>query len=271
MTNKPFYIASFLFIILLMGFSQLSTAQVTVGLDNYFNNELNAKTGKPYHYLWADTAFSGYSQWGDLFKQKGATLSLIRQAPNAATLKNVGIYIIVDPDTTSENPKPNYVTKKDADAIVKWVEAGGVLLLMSNDAPNAEFTHFNTLANRFGLHFNRVSLKPVKSQEWNMGAITQFPNHPIFTGVKKIYMKEVSSFKLSGKAKPVLTENGQVLMAETAYGKGHVLAIGDPWIYNEYIDHALLPADFENKQAAINLTDYLLGLAKSRTTAAKTK
>jgi len=54
-------------------------------------------------------------------------------------------------------------------------------------------------------------------------------------------------------------ENGQVLIATASYGKGYVLAIGDPWIYNEYIDHWLLPADFENLQAAKNLVALLLG------------
>ena len=91
-----------------------------------------------------------------------------------------------------------------------------------------------------------------------MGASTVFPDHPLFKGVKKIYLKEISSFTLSNNAKPVLTENGQVLMAECNFGKGFVFAVGDPWIYNEYMDHDRLPADFDNRKAAENLTDYLL-------------
>ena len=47
-------------------------------------------------------------------------------------------------------------------------------------------------------------------------------------------------------------------MAESRVGKGLVVALGDPWIYNEYIDHFFLPADFENLKAAENLTQYLL-------------
>ena len=47
-------------------------------------------------------------------------------------------------------------------------------------------------------------------------------------------------------------------MAETKYGKGYVFAIGDPWIYNEYIDNDKLPVGFENHKAAENLTDLLL-------------
>ena len=75
-------------------------------------------------------------------------------------------------------------------------------------------------------------------------------------------MKEVSSISLSGSAKAVLTDNNQVYIAETSFGKGYVLAVGDPWLYNEYIDHTMLPADFENLKAANNLTEYLLSKAK---------
>jgi unsaturated rhamnogalacturonyl hydrolase len=53
-----------------------------------------------------------------------------------------------------------------------------------------------------------------------------------------------------------------VYIAETPFGKGFVLAVGDPWLYNEYIDHAVLPADFENLKAANNLTEYLLSKVK---------
>jgi unsaturated rhamnogalacturonyl hydrolase len=80
--------------------------------------------------------------------------------------------------------------------------------------------------------------------------------------VSKIYLKEVSDINLSGKAKPVLTERGKVLIAETVYGKGYVFAIGDPWIYNEYIDHDRLPESFENRKAAENLTRMLLEKAR---------
>ncbi|MCL6103830.1 MAG: glycoside hydrolase family 88 protein, partial [Bacteroidetes bacterium] len=84
----------------------------------------------------------------------------------------------------------------------------------------------------------------------------------IFKGVSKIYMKEISSFQLKSPAKPILTENGIVFMAESKVKKGTVIAVGDPWIYNEYIDHAYLPADFQNLKAAENLTEYLIGISR---------
>jgi len=234
------------------------TAQPVVGLDNWFNRETNAKTGQPFHYLWTDTEFSGYSQWGEIFKSRGAEITTIGK-PDAAVLKKINVYIIVDPDTTTESKSPNYILPEDIKAIRKWVKKGGVLAILANDAPNCEFTHMNQLMSKFGMTFNHVTLHPVTARNWEMGASTKFPDHPLFKGVSKIYIKEVSDINLSGTAKPVLTENGKVLIAENKFGKGYVFAIGDPWIYNEYIDHALLPESFENLKAAKNLTDLLLG------------
>ena len=237
-------------------------AQKTVGLDNWYNHETNAKTGKIFHYTWDDTQNSGFSQLGDLLKSKGAALKTIAGKADAKSLTGIGLYIIVDPDTTSENPNPNYIMPEDIKAITKWVKDGGVLLVLANDKPNCEFTHLNQLAKEFGMHFNPVTLNPVTGKEYNMAAETNLPNHPLFKGVSKIYMKEVSSILLSKDAKAVLTDDKQVYIAETSFGKGFVLAVGDPWLYNEYIDHAMLPADFENLKAANNLADYLLGKVK---------
>jgi unsaturated rhamnogalacturonyl hydrolase len=251
---RNFLFATFMLIIL----SPLASKSQVVGLDNWYNRETNAKTGKPFHYLWTDTENSGYSQWGDLFKKQGATLTTIEQAADAKNLAKLDLYILVDPDTTTEAPSPNYIQPADIKAIKEWVNKGGVLMILANDAPNCEFTHLNMLTEEFGIHFDHVSLHPVLNRKWDMGAFTSFPNHPIFKGVSKIYMKEISSFTLKAPAKPILTENGIVFMAESKVGKGLVVAVGDPWIYNEYIDHTYLPADFENLKAAVNLTDYLL-------------
>ena len=146
----------------------------------------------------------------------------------------------------------------DMMALNIWFKKGGVLAILANDAPNCEFTHLNQLMKNFGMTFNHVTLHPVTGTNFEMGASTNFPDHPLFKGVSKIYIKEVSDINLSGKATPVLSEKGKVLIAETRYGKGYVFAIGDPWIYNEYIDHDRLPVSFENRKAAENLSDLLL-------------
>lgn len=240
--------------------SQTGLAQKVVGLDNWFNRETNAKTGQPYHYLWTDTEFSGYSRWGEIFQSRGAVLTTLGK-PGAAELEKLDVYIIVDPDTTTEAKNPNYIGSDDIKAIASWVKKGGVLAILANDAPNCEFTNLNKLASKFGMKFKHVTLHPVTGTNWEMGASTNLPAHPLFEGVSKIYIKEVSDIVLSGKASPVLSENGKVLIAEARYGKGYVFAIGDPWIYNEYIDHDRLPDTFENRKAAENLSDLLLGKA----------
>jgi unsaturated rhamnogalacturonyl hydrolase len=242
-------------------FFQFSASQTVVGLDNWFNRETNAKTGQPFHYLWTDTEWSGYSRWGEIFTTEGAKLQTVEK-PVSAVLKVIDVYIIVDPDTTTESKSPNYILSDDIKAIKRWVKKGGVLAILANDAPNCEFTNLNKMMSRFGITFNHVTLHPVTGTQFETGACINLPDHPLFKGVKKIYIKEVSDINLSGTAKPVLTENGKVLIAENKFGKGYIFAIGDPWIYNEYIDHDRLPESFENRKAAENLTDLLLGKVK---------
>lgn len=240
---------------------QLTTSQIQVGLDNWFNHEINKKTGQPYHYLWSDTTRSGYSIWGKIFLDNHTNVNTIGK-PTSEALAKLEVYIIVDPDTTSENPYPNYIQTDDISNIEQWVQKGGVLVILANDGPNCEFTHLNQLSVKFGIIFNPVTRHPVKNNDWEKGAFTKFPNHPLFSGVKKIYLKEISSLTLSEPAQVVLSENDEIFMAESKVGKGFVFAIGDPWIYNEYIDHDRLPIDFDNYKAAENLSQYLINKVK---------
>jgi unsaturated rhamnogalacturonyl hydrolase len=135
-------------------------------------------------------------------------------------------------------------------------------VLLGNDAGNAEFTHFNALAEKFGIHFNEVSVNRVTAKNYELGAIKTLPEHPIFDGVSKIYMKDIATLKLTAPAQSLLTDNGAVVIATAHIGSGMVCAIGDPWLYNEYIDNRKLPADFDNFKAAQNFCRWLLQNAK---------
>jgi unsaturated rhamnogalacturonyl hydrolase len=242
---------------------QHAISQPVIGLDNWYNHEINSNTGKLFHYLWTDTELSGYSRWGEIFTSKGASLTTVGR-PNKTVLSKIDVYIIVDPDTTTETPYPNYFLQEDVSSIVSWVKRGGVLAVLANDAPNCEFTHLNNLMIQFGITYNHVTLHPVPDSDFEPGASTNLPDHPLFNGVNKIYLKGVSDINISGTAKAILTENGKILMAENHFGKGYVFAIGDPWIYNEYIDHDRLPESFENRKAAENLTELLLSYSKKK-------
>ena len=254
---------TFILLILIGVFSSSLFSQTVVGLDNWFNHETDAKSGNPFHYLWTDTAFSGYSKWGEIFKSRGAKITTIAK-PSPEVLSKINVYIIVDPDTTTESLRPNYIMADDIASIKRWVENGGVMAVLANDGPNCEFTHLNKLMSEFGMRFNHVTLHPVTGDNFEMGASTILPDHQLFKGVKKIYLKDISDINLSGKAEAILTEKGRVIIAENRFGKGYVFAIGDPWIYNEYIDHARLPVSFDNRKAAENLTDLLLNYTKSK-------
>lgn len=235
-----------------------SKAQKRVLLDNYFNHEI--KQGKTFHYLWSDKANSGFSEWGTIFKEEGAATDVLQQAPDHRSLDKAAVYIIVDPDTKKETPHPNYIEKKAVKTLTKWVKRGGVLVLMANDSGNCEFAHLNDLAEKFDLHFNEVRCSHVTGKNWDMGAVT--PTVQPFSSLQKIYMKDAASLTLSGKAKALLVKDGNVLMAVSPKGKGYVVAVGDPWIYNEYIGHKYLPDDFQNHKAAKAFTGYLLKLAE---------
>lgn len=257
--KKLYTFVSLLILFFSSGVNLLS--QPVIGLDNWFNKETHPTTGKPYHYLWTDTENSGYSRWGEVFKSYGATLTTVGK-PTSEVLKGINVYIIVDPDTTTDSKTPNYIQPDDVKAIRSWVEKGGVLAVLANDSLNCDFAHLNTLMKQLGMKFNHDRLHPVIGTNWEMGACKDLPDHFLFRGVSKIYIKEVSDIVVSGTAKAILTENGKVLIAENQVGKGYVFAIGDPWIYNEYIDHDRLTPDFDNRKAAENLAALLISMTE---------
>jgi len=238
-------------------------AQKTVVLDHYYNNEVNPKTNKPFHYLWEDKEISGFSQLGDLFIEQGATLKTLANKPDKKNLRDADIYIIADPDTKDESTNPNYMDKDAAKAIAAWVKKGGTLLLLTNDYQNAELEHTNILAKKFGITFTKEILhtelsESGKPRNFNSCASTNLPPQPLFSGVSKIFIKGVSAITYNPPVTPLLVENGKTLMAQVNYGKGLVIAIGDPWLYNEYIDNKILPAEFENLKAAKNLVKLVM-------------
>jgi hypothetical protein len=238
-----------------------TTNAQTVTLDYYFNHEVHkGKSGQQerFHYMWEDTENTGFSILGDAFKAGGAKLTSLDAAPTEANLKNANIYIIVDPDTRKESPSPNYILEKDINEIEKWVKAGGVLVMFANDSANVELPHFNNLAAKFGMHFNDDLQNHVKDDKhFQDGAITTTGN-PMFATTQKIFMKDVCSIGLSGPAKAGLKNSaGAVIIATAKIGKGTVLAIGDPWLYNEYTN-GRLPAEYENNKAANDIAQWLI-------------
>jgi lysophospholipase L1-like esterase len=236
-----------------------------VCLDEFYNNEWrNSAKGKAerFHYVWEDTTNSGFSVLGGMIVNLGASIDTLCEAPTDQNLNRASLYVIVDPDTPLETEHPNYLEQPAIDAIEKWVKNGGVLMLMGNDKGNAEFEHFNRLAARFGMHFNEDSRNKVTGNAYDMGKFDSFPDHRLFKGVRQIYMKEISTLKVQEPSTALFSDKGDVIIAFADFGKGAVFAVGDPWIYNEYITHRKLPEAYENDKAAENLFRWLLEISQ---------
>lgn len=232
----------------------------TVGLDQFYNNErkrIGDTASVRYHYTWNDTADSGFSELAALFDRSGGDLDTLSTAPTREALAALDVYIIVDPDTPKESPSPNTMQDAEAAAIEEWVRGGGTLLLFSNDRGNAEFERFNSLAERFGLRFNGDSYQDVKNNRYDDGRVTALPAHPLFEGVEHLFLKQVTTIDCRGAAAPVLTLPFGTVIAESRAGRGRVLAVGDPWLYNEYLDNRRLPAGYENRRAAEQLVRWV--------------
>jgi len=236
----------------------------TILLDRYFNSEKKkdvAGAMSYWHYTWEERSHPGFNTLGWIFEKNGAKLASLDVAPTAANLKSASVYIMVDPDHVRDNPTPNYVTAKDAKVISEWVKAGGVLLLMANDSFNCDLSHTNLLSKTFGITFTDKSLNMVKNDNYAQGEVLPGANNPIFKTTNKMYLKEVSAIEVKAPAKAVVTKDGDVIIATAKYGKGTVFAVGDPWLYNEYLDGRKLPAEYENYKAAEDLVKWLLAQA----------
>jgi unsaturated rhamnogalacturonyl hydrolase len=233
----------------------------TVLLDAWFNSQKRPDAfGHQvyFHYKWDDQSNSGYSLFGHIFRNFGATTATLFTAPTVGALGQAQVYIIVSPDIPAKNPTPHYVRSEDASEIEKWVKTGGVLMILENDPANADLEHLNLLSDRFGIHFNNVLRNQVDGSKFEMGKIVVPGGGPIFHDEHKLYMKEICTISAKSPAASVLQDRGDTLMAVAKYGKGTVFAVVDPWLYNEYTDGRKLPADYDNYAAGKELVRWVL-------------
>jgi unsaturated rhamnogalacturonyl hydrolase len=240
----------------------------TILLDAWFNSQKRktpAGNEQFFHYKWTDEADSGYSAWAAMFAQYGMHPAMLDHAPRAADLKGIGIYVIVSPDNLKWNPNPHYMDQESADAIVAWVKAGGVLVVMENDIEHADQVHLDLLTDRFGMHFN----PDLKNDELNnsyANTIVPVPSGTggIFNQNFKGLMKQVCTVNVSTPANVILKEEaatddkGNPIMMIAHIGKGLVYANVDPWVYNEYTDGRKNPMGEQNFAAGQQLTRWII-------------
>ena len=240
--------------------TQAYAAGKKVVLDRWFNSEKRKDiTGAEqyWHYVWEERSHPGFYTLGKIFEKYGAKLASLDAAPVKKSLKGASVYIIVDPDHKKDNPHPNFVNAKDIKAISKWVKSGGTLFLMANDSSNCDLTYFNKLANAFGITYEYKNLNMVKNDTYVQGEVWP-EGSSIFKNKYRLFLKELSPVTVSGTAKADVKKNEDIIIATASYGKGKIVAVGDPWLYNEYVDGRKLPAIYENYKGAEDLAKWLL-------------
>jgi unsaturated rhamnogalacturonyl hydrolase len=218
-------------------------AQV-VALDGFHNDE----TKMPDHYRWESTRPGGYSELGKVIQGIGGELRTIHERLTPRALSGIKVFIIADPDTPAESDHPKYLEQDEIDVLDRWVHDGGRLVLLGNDKGNAEFEHFNRLAARFGIEFREETYPKVAGK----GILAARGTGSIFDGGLTVYLVEIAPLRITGNARILLEDGGTPIMALADVGKGKVFALGDPWVYNEYIGRD------DNRQVAGNLFRLLL-------------
>lgn len=233
----------------------------TVMLDAWFNSQQRKNAAgqmEYFHYKWNDTKDSGFSLLGQIFESHGVTLDTLYTAPTFEKLKNAQYYVIVSPDIPAKNPNPHYVQPEDAGQVAEWVKQGGVLVLMDNDPANADIEHLDLIADRFGIHFNKVLSHHVVGDDYPAGQIRVTGGGALFHDPHTLYMKDTCTISVKSPARPLLEDKGDIMIATAKYGKGTVVAVVDPWLYNEYTDPHKNPPLQDNYAAGKEFVSWLL-------------
>ena len=147
---------------------------------------------------------------------------------------------------------------------------------MENDSEHADQTHLDLLSDRFGIHYNPVTVNKelsVNGQGDYTNTLIQIPSAGtggIFKHDHTAVMKETCTITVSGPAKSILTHTDSesptpfTVMAVAHIGKGLVYANADPWIYNEYTDGRKLPLHEDNFAGGQELVRWLVTAAVTR-------
>jgi unsaturated rhamnogalacturonyl hydrolase len=241
----------------------LTGQDATVMMDAWFNSQqrTNAAGQKEYfHYKWNDQSNSGFSFLGHIFRSYGVRTTTLYSSPTLENLKHAQMYMIVSPDIPARNPNPHYLQPKDAAQVAAWVKQGGVLVLMENDGPNADIDHLDKLADMFGIHFNNVLFHHVVGDDIQAGRLAVSGDSPVVPGSHILYMKDTCTISVRKPAFSLLEQQGTIMMAGATYGRGTVLAVVDPWVYNEYVDghNHNLPSEYDNFTGGKDMVRWLI-------------
>jgi unsaturated rhamnogalacturonyl hydrolase len=102
----------------------------------------------------------------------------------------------------------------------------------------------------------------VKNDTYEQGVVYPGDKNTIFKTPAKMFLKEISALNVKSPATENTVKDGDIIIATATLGKGKVLAVGDPWLYNEYVDQRKFLDGYENYKAAEDLVKWLLAAKK---------
>ncbi len=228
-----------------------------VGLDYSMNANWKYKkdSTKIYkHCAWEDSTETGLAYLGNIIDRLGANLDTLQSLPKEQLLKRLSIYIIINQSKHKSDESDSEI-KKAIINVTSWVKKGGILIMMEDEGKPG-CAYFNKLAKNFGIEFIR---KEVRAND--IPQLKKYKNlslQKIFNNLVQLNVKDVSTLKIKKSHQSILDDNGFTVMASLKMGKGMVLAIGNCWLMNKYLDLLHLSAENENIKAARNLFEWLL-------------
>jgi hypothetical protein len=170
---------------------------------------------------------------------------LVNSEPlTAKNLAGVNCVLIANPSETAvgNNPTPHHLSRQDIEALARFVNAGGGVIIMGNqENHNLEIENTNKLLARFGIQFTNAYT--------DVKALTLPAESPVIGGLRWAYYtgnlllldrqhtakpRALVQNDLSVKPLAGTRDQAGVLMAAAEPGRGRVVAVTDAgWISND--------------------------------------
>ena len=193
-------------------------------VDAWFNSQTRKNAfgqTELFHYKWSDDSNNGYSFFGRAFRRHGVTLATLPEAPTAAALAHAQIYVIASPGYSSRRiPTRTTWTRPAATPSRPGSRRAACCCSSPTTATTPSSPTSIRSADRFGIHFNPVLSHHVIGPDHSTGEVVIPPGTGHLRRGFTAYMKDTSTITVSGPAKALVTDHGDVMIAVRMWAKG---------------------------------------------------
>ncbi len=211
--------------------------------------------------LWQDSTASGYSLLSRLIARLGGEIDTLLSSPSPEQLRRTSVLVIVDPHAHVEGKQAGGTGEREAQLIEDWVRGGGVLVLFPQEARNGTTSRVNTIGRRFGLTFSEDRLTEIGGGGHEKGYAVAGNTHPMFSGVRRVFMTDPCPIHVRAPAAAVLSVQGRCVIGESRMGRGTVVAFSCQWMRNELLAEGTQTGK-QNSSAAEAVCSWLFDQAK---------